>query len=163
MINILDETLAAAARLVRQQVESFIQLETADDDQTLVAGDASLVSYIKILGARQIIGDEEYNWIVDQSTLKLGAKFDRVGHALQLYFMRDPGAAAYTLDKHLKINRRAAENLELDMADLIGERRRNLLRYLAHEDIFLASGHAPTPSHPTIAKKPKTNAKISSG
>ncbi|NDC56604.1 MAG: type IV secretion protein IcmB, partial [Alphaproteobacteria bacterium] len=84
------------------------------------------------------IGDEEYNWIVDQSTLKLGAKFDRVGHALQLYFMRDPGAAAYTLDKHLKINRRAAENLELDMADLIGERRRNLLRYLAHEDIFLA-------------------------
>src|ERR1700692_4524735 len=90
MIHFLDEMFAVALMAASPPLESFIRLETADDDTTLVASDGSLVSFIKLFGARQIIGDAEYQWIIEQATLKLGARFDRPGFAMQVYFMRDP-------------------------------------------------------------------------
>src|ERR1700692_1929988 len=90
MINFLSEMFAMMVLAARQPVESFVRLEPADDDTTLVASDGSLVSFIKLYGARQIIGDAEYQWIIEQATLKLGARFDRPGFAMQVYFMRDP-------------------------------------------------------------------------
>jgi len=121
---------------LRQPLESFIRLETADDRVTLVADDGSLVSIIKIHGARQLIGDSEYNWIVEQSTLKLGSRFDRPGHALQVYFMRNPDRAGAELEKFLRPPRRAAEAIGLDLEDLFDERQKHLAKYLAHEDIY---------------------------
>ena len=71
---------------VKQAIESFITIETADDKYTLAAQDGSLVTYMRIDGSRQIIGDDEYNHIVQSATLKIGARFDRQGHAMQVYF-----------------------------------------------------------------------------
>src|ERR1700761_9590833 len=75
---------------LRKSVESFIRLETSDDDKTLVAEDGSLVSFLRVDGSRQIIGETEYQHIVEGSTLKIGARFDRQGHAMQVFFIRDP-------------------------------------------------------------------------
>src|SRR5271154_3813049 len=104
MINFLNGMLAAALTAVHHTIESFIQLETADDDTTLVSGDGSLVSFIKLFGSRQIIGDIEYQWIIDQATLKLGARFDRPGYAMQFYFMRDPAAVTHDIDRVMRGN-----------------------------------------------------------
>ena len=38
----------------------------------MAASDGSLVSYVKVDGSRQIIGEEEYNFLVEASTIKLG-------------------------------------------------------------------------------------------
>src|SRR6202789_4140587 len=102
MINFLNEAVAMMLMTARQPIESFVQLETADDDTTLVAGDGSLVSFIKLFGARQIIGDAEYQWIIDQATLKLGSRFDRPGYAMQVYFMRDPSTVGQDIDKVMR-------------------------------------------------------------
>lgn len=77
MMNLFDQVLASALLTIRQPVESYIELETAFDDKTLATRDGSLVSYIKIMGARQIIGDAEYRWLIDQVSVKLGSRFDR--------------------------------------------------------------------------------------
>jgi intracellular multiplication protein IcmB len=144
MIEVLDELFAAALVGTHQTIESFVQIETADDDTTLVASDGSLVSYVRVHGTRRIIGDEEYQWIIEQATLKLGSRFDRVGYAMQFYFMRDPGAIEQDLDKAMRGNRMAARSLELDLGDLMDERRTNLARYMAHEDIFIALWTRPS-------------------
>lgn len=144
MLSFLDETLAATLMAVHQPIEAFIRLETADDKTTLVADDGSLVSFIKLFGARQIIGDAEYQWIIDQATLKLGARFDRPGYAMQFYFMRDPQAAMQDIDRQMKSNRAAARVLELDLDDLLNERRRHLARYMAHEDIYVVLWTRPS-------------------
>ncbi|MDD3370474.1 MAG: hypothetical protein PHE27_01480, partial [Alphaproteobacteria bacterium] len=73
MFDLLDETVAALMMSLRQPIDSFIQLETSDANTTLIASDGSLVSFIKMFGARQIIGDTEYEWIIEQATLKLGS------------------------------------------------------------------------------------------
>ncbi len=80
----------------------------------LVASDGSLVSFVKLFGARQIIGDAEYQWIIEQATLKLGARFDRPGFAMQIYFMRDPGSIGNDLDRVMRSNRAAARSLDLE-------------------------------------------------
>jgi len=144
MVGFLDEILASTLLAVRQPVESFIQLETADDRNTLVSGDGSLISFIKVLGSRQIIGDAEYRWIVDQATTKLGARFDRPGYAMQIYFARDPWLVGRDIDKVMRPNRNAAQALELALEDLLNERRRHLARFLAHEDIYIVLWTRPS-------------------
>ena len=144
MLDLLNEVFAAALMMARQPIESFIRLETADDAVTLVGGDGSLVSFVKLFGSRQIIGDVEYQWIVDQATLKLGARFDRPGYAMQFYFMRDSASIGHDLDRLMRGNRVAARSLELDLDDLLTERKRNLSRYMAHEDIYIVLWTRPS-------------------
>lgn len=144
LLSFLDEIFAAFLLEMKHPVESFIQLETADDSTTMVSGDGSLVSYLKIGGARQMIGGEEYAWIIDQATLKLGARFDRPGQAMQFYFLRDPDRVGAALDKLMMPNRMAAQALEVDLDDLLNERKRNLTRYLAHEEIYIALWTRPS-------------------
>lgn len=139
MLDFFDQILASTLMAFKQPLESFIRLETADDDTTFVAKDGSLVTFIKVHGARQIIGDSEYHWMIDQVTLKLGARFDRPGYAIQVYFMRDPSTVYQDIDKIMKANRGAARAAELDLNDLLDERRRNLARYMAHEDIYIVA------------------------
>ena len=131
MNGMMDEFLASLLMAIRQPVESFIHLETADDASTLVAGDGSLISFIKILGSRQIIGDAEYRWIVEQATTKLGSRFDRPGYAMQVYFARDPGLIGHDIDKVMRPNRSAVQALDLNLEDLLTERRRHFSRLFA--------------------------------
>ncbi len=153
MISFLDDTIAAALLALHQPMESFIQLETADDEDTLVSSDGSLITFIKFFGARQIIGDAEYQWIVSQATLKLGARFDRTGYAMQFYFMRNPATVGHDLDKVMLSNRMAARALELDLDDLLNERRRHLAKYLAHEEIYIVLWTRPSALSKTEATK----------
>jgi intracellular multiplication protein IcmB len=144
MVGFADEIIASILMAVHQPMESFIQLETADDANTLVAGDGSLITFIKILGSRQIIGDAEYRWIVEQATTKLGARFDRPGYAMQVYFARDSLLVGRDIDRVMKANRNAAQALELDLEDLLNERRRHLARFLAHEDLYMVLWTRPS-------------------
>jgi len=136
-------------------VESFIQLETADDDYTLVSKDGSLVSFVRLYGARQMIGDSEYNFILEKATLSLGSKFDRSGYAMQVYFIRDPSQVRREMDRLMAPNYAAARTVDLDMSDLLDERRRHLSRFLAYEECWLALWTRPSAITKTELEKAK--------
>lgn len=144
LLSFLDEMFASFLLQMKQPVEAFVQLETADDDTTLVSGDGSLLTYLRVSGARQMIGGEEYQWIIEQATLKLGARFDRPGHAMQFYFLRDPDRVGKTIERLMVPNRVSAQSIGLELEDLLTERRRNLSRFLAHEDIYIVLWTRPS-------------------
>ncbi|MDD3030219.1 MAG: type IV secretion protein IcmB [Alphaproteobacteria bacterium] len=144
MFEFIDEILALMMSSMHQTVESFIRLETADDAMTLVADDGSLVGVVKLHGARQIVGDTEYRWILDQATLKLGSRFDRPGYALQVYFMRDPSMVHQDIDDVMRDNRTAMQAMDLDLGDLLSERSQHLARYMAHEEIYFVLWTRPS-------------------
>jgi len=129
---------------LKQAVESFIRLETADDETTLVAEDGSLISFLRVDGSRQVIGDAEYKHIVEGATIKIGARFDRRGHALQVYFVRDPARVQAHLNQLLKPCRLSARNMELDIEDVFSERVRNLSRYLSYEECYFVLWTRPS-------------------
>ena len=122
--------------LARQPIESFIRIETADDEFTMVAEDGSLVSYLRIDGSRQIIGQEEYQHILEAATLKLGSRFDRPGHALQVFFSRDPGRARTVTEREIYPSKVTARNIGLEVEDLLDERARHLAHYMIHEECY---------------------------
>lgn len=144
MLGFLDEILASILLGLRQPIESFIRLETADDETTLVTGDGSLATLVRIGGSRQIIGDSEYRWIIDQAVTKLGARFDRLGYAIQVYFARDQALVGREIDRVMRGNRVAAKTMELDLEDLLNERRRHLARFMAHEDVYFVLWTRPS-------------------
>ncbi len=129
---------------VRQAVETFINLETADDEHTLAAMDGSLISYVRVDGSRQIIGDEEYDHIVKSSTLKIGSRFDRQGHALQVYFVRDPGRIRDELERLIRPSKTTAKNIGLELEDLFEERIRHLSNFLSYEECYFVLWTRPS-------------------
>jgi intracellular multiplication protein IcmB len=144
MVAFFDEIVGGILGGLRQPLESFIQLETADDSQTLATADGSLVTFVRISGARQMIGDAEYEAIVDRATMKLGTRFDRPGHALQVYFMREPDRVGAELHRLMRANMAAARASGLDLDDLLEERERHLAKFMAWEEIFFVLWTRPS-------------------
>lgn len=135
-MRFLDKLLAPFQVSMKQSLETFIRLETADDENTLVASDGSLITYVKVDGSRQIIGEEEYNYLIEGATIKIGARFDRQGHAMQVYFTRDPNRITAYLEKLIKPSRQSAESIGLDVKDIFDERVRHLSRFLSYEECY---------------------------
>jgi intracellular multiplication protein IcmB len=131
-----DNLLRPFVRLLRQPVESFIRLETSDSEFVFAAEDGSLLTVLKVDGARQIIGDGEYKKILSDCVVKMGTTFDRPGHALQVYFSRNPDRIQEEIRKLLRPNYTAAKNVGLEIEDIFEERARHLCHYLAWEEIY---------------------------
>lgn len=143
-MGILGGILKPVVRLLKQPVESFIRLETADDEWSLAAEDGSLVTVLRIDGARQIIGDGEYRRILDDSVVKIGSRFDKPGHAIQIYFSRNPDRIHDEIGKMMNSNYTAAEKLELSLEDIFEERIKHLSHYLAWEEIYFVLWTRPS-------------------
>lgn len=135
-MRLLKKLLVPFQTAFKSSLETFIRLETADDEITLAASDGSLITYVKIDGSRQIIGEEEYNYLVEGSTIKIGSRFDRQGHALQVYFVRDPNRITRHLENMLRSSRLSAESIGMDVQDIFDERVRHLSRYLSYEECY---------------------------
>ena len=60
-MRFLQKLLVPFQTALKSSLETFIRLETADDEITLAAADGSLITYVRVHGSRQIIGEEEYN------------------------------------------------------------------------------------------------------
>ena len=135
-MKILDSLGTAFLRALKQPIESFIRLETADDETTFVTKDGSLVTILAINGSAQIIGDSEYRSIIERATIKLGSRFDRPGQALQIYFSRNPDDTPKELKRLIRPTRMTARVMGLDLEDLLDERERHLSKYISSEDSF---------------------------
>lgn len=109
-MKMLEKFILPFQKGFKQSIASLINLETADNATTLVSIDGSLISYVKIQGSKQIIGDEEYNKIIEASTIKIGARFDRQGHAMQVFFARDPNRIRKELETLVRPSRITANH-----------------------------------------------------
>jgi intracellular multiplication protein IcmB len=142
-MGLFDKILKPFMSVLRQPVESFIRLETADSEFVFAAEDGSLVTLLRIDGARQIIGDTEYQKILSDSIVKFGSRFDRPGHAMQVYFTRNPDRIQEEVRILLRPNQTAARNIGLDIDDIFEERVRHLSHYLAWEEIYFVLWSRP--------------------
>ncbi|MEM9469343.1 MAG: type IV secretion protein IcmB [Pseudomonadota bacterium] len=143
-MQLLNKILAPFQVAFRYSLESFIRLETAENKTTMVSSDGSLISYVKIAGSRQIIGEEEYRALIEGATLKIGARFDRPGQAMQVYFVRDPLRIKSHLNKLVKPARTTAADTGLDVDDVFEERVRHLSRYLSYEECYFVLWTRPS-------------------
>jgi intracellular multiplication protein IcmB len=132
----VDSLLAWFSTELKQTVESYCDLETADNQTALAARDGSLVSVIRMYGVTRLVGAEEFEAIRSGLTQSLQATLKRPGHAVQVYFSYDRAAVRPELEDILSAAKATAAKLNLGLDDLFKERVDYLAKYCAHEDLY---------------------------
>lgn len=140
----LSNFLAPFVRAAKHPLEAFIRLETADDAMTLVAEDGSLMTLVRIDGSRLLIGDEEYRYLVEAATTKIGSRFDQPGYAMQLFFARDPARSKKQIEDLVQPSMASVAAMDLDLDDLMRERTRHLSHYIVKEEYYAALWTRPS-------------------
>lgn len=143
-MGLLEKFLAPFQILMKSTVESYVRLETADDENTFAARDGSLVSVLTVEGSRQIIGEEEYKHLIQSATLKIGTRFDQAGHAWQVVFVRDPERIGRFMDKMVTPSKVTANNVGLQLDDLFQERINHLSKFLMYEECYFVLWTRPS-------------------
>jgi intracellular multiplication protein IcmB len=137
MLGYIEEFLALLATKAKQPIGSFCTIETADDKRTLVSSDGSLVSFIRIDGLRHVMGSNELDQISEAARMSLAHHLDKSGHAVQVFFSRDPDRAHEDVKRILRPARETARRLNLHLDDLLAEKERWLPHFLAWEATYM--------------------------
>ena len=109
----------------RKPLESFM-LPLAAAGGVLICRDNSLVSLVRIDGARAMTGAEELDRFVDVASRRLNAAFSGRGHAIHAVFERAPDAGQQAVEAACARARAQAVALGLDLGDVLEERDRRL-------------------------------------
>lgn len=136
LLDGIDSILAWFSTELKQTVESYCDLETADDTHTLVARDGSLISVIRVYGVTRLVGQEEFDSIHTGLTQSLQATFKRPGHVMQVYFSYDRDAVKPEIEEILSPARATSKRLRLDLDDLFSERANYISKFCAHEELY---------------------------
>ncbi len=133
------QNIAAAAvnRVLQGPLDHHIDIEGADGPHTLYTAAGSLMSMFELRGCRRSMDQEELSEAVMQLREGLAGWLDTPGHALQLVYFRDPLAARGAVDAASRAIRRQAEDLKLDLADMIEDRSAKLAAAGAWERILV--------------------------
>jgi len=136
LLESIDSIIAWFSTEVKQTAESYCDLETAEDTNTLVARDGSLISIVRVFGVTRLIGTEEFDAIHRGLTQSLQATLKRRGHVLQVYFSYDRAAVKPEIEDILSPARATAKRLRMGLDDLFKERVDYLSKYCAHEELY---------------------------
>src|SRR3990167_7483853 len=136
LLDGIDAVLAWFSTELKQTVESYCDLETADSPYTLVARDGSLISVIRVFGVTKLIGQSEFDAIHQGITQSLQATLKRPGHLVQVYFAYDKEAVKPEITDILAPARATAKRLHLDLDDLFSERVNYISQFCAHEELY---------------------------
>lgn len=137
ILDTFDSLLIWLGNSLGQFSESYCELETADDLNTLVGKDGSLVSVIKIEGATFLVGPEEFERMHQALTQTLQSFIARPGHKIQVFFRHDKETVTQDLEAMLAPARQTARQLDLSLEDLFSERVTELYRYCASESLYI--------------------------
>lgn len=137
VVDAIDTVLAWISSGLRQSVESYCDLETAENRTTLVARDGSLISVIKIHGSTALIGAEEFERLHDGIAQSLRATLSRRGHGVQVLFNYDREGVHQEIEDIYLPARQTADALHLNLDDLFSERVNYLMKYCAKESVHL--------------------------
>ena len=84
--NNIESLFAWASLGIKQSILSYCDLETADDEHTLVTKGGDLISIIKLEGYQRFIGPEEFSYICQRISEILQPAFSTPGHTCNFSF-----------------------------------------------------------------------------
>lgn len=135
--SVLSTYLAMFGQMSKKSMASYCFLESSDGARNIIAKDGSLATVVRVDGTRQMMGANELNKLCDFGNTKLSPFLSRAGHAIQVWFSRDPDLSKTLIKDAMTVPRTVANRLELDLDDLFLERERYLPGYIIHEGFYI--------------------------
>lgn len=148
-----ESAMTALSWILHEPATSFVDLETVDHGgESFVATDGSLATVIRVSGSSRLVGEDEYEKSISALTKLLDSSMKQTGHALQVYWIRDPEGAREIVRKALEPARLQADQLQLDFKDLLDEKERELTKYVSNEGVYFVCWTHPSVLPPMEAK-----------
>jgi intracellular multiplication protein IcmB len=132
----VDTFFAWLSTSLKQTVEAYCDLETADSPTVLVNHDGSLLSVLRVDGIKGLMGQEEFVRVVEGLTNALQPPMDHAGHALQVLFNQDRERIAELITRIYGPAKATATRLNLNLEDLFNERVNFMAKYCAEETVL---------------------------
>lgn len=143
IIDGLDAVLDGIGSSMKQGIADYCELETIDDETTLVATDGSLCTVIDLRGTQRLRSGSGVDAMVNRLVASLQNLFEKKGHSLQAFFEVDPDQTRHDLQEMQRSARQTISRLELDMGDLLDERETNLCDWVASERCYFVLWTTP--------------------
>jgi len=153
LIDSIDAFLAWIGSSLGQTTDHYCSIETADSRHTLVSREGSLLSVIRLHGATELVGPQEFERIHKGLIETLSSALSRSGHAVQVYFHYDKELVKNELRDILRPALATTQRLKLSLGDLFEERINHLSKYCASEDCFFVLWTRPNSLNETQLKQ----------
>lgn len=145
IVDGLDSFFIWLNSALKQNLADYCDLETAQDDYTLVAKDGSLLSVIKIEGYKSLINIEAfYQTISTPITSGLDPFFGKSGHMLQIWFANDPTKSEKLVRDALSPSYETIKKLELNLEEILDERVKYTAELANHEECYMVLWTRPS-------------------
>jgi intracellular multiplication protein IcmB len=143
LIDALETMMAFHAKSVKRSIRDLCSLESSDGPRTLITSDGSLVTTIRLKGIRSLVGEAELEAII-ASFRGLKSFMGNPGHGIEFWFGRDPDRSGDEIDRFADRLELSAKAADIDLDDLINEKRLYLRKFLSWEDALIGVWTRPT-------------------
>lgn len=143
ILNGMDTVLDAFGSSIRQGFADYCDLETVDDNHTLVARNGSLCTMIDVRGTQRLRSSSGVDAMVSRLVSSLQSLYEKRGHSMQAFFEVDHDRTRGEIQEMQKSARHTLNRLDLDMNDLLDERESNLSDWVSSERCFFVLWTTP--------------------
>lgn len=133
------------------------RLETSNHPLVLVADDGSLISVIELFGTSNLVGDEEFQYIMTNLSDLLSVRMGKRGYTLQVSMLYDPDEAKYEINELMRSSRHTCKTLGLDVTDMLDDAESSIAQYCASEHVYLVLWTCPESMPPVQLKNAKND------
>lgn len=145
LVNGLDSFFIWLNSALKQNLADYSDLETAQDQYTLVAKDSSLLSIIRVDGYRSLINTEAFFEKISQPIAAgLDPFFVKPGHSMQIWFSIDPTKSEQAVREALAPSYQTIKKLNLELEEILDERVRNISNRANYEECYLVLWTRPS-------------------
>ena len=144
-MSLLDGLAGLLSRSVfRKSLDGYCRLVSTENETTFVSDDGSLASLFELDGFRSLPGPLEITESVERLRVALSAYLTRPGHSIEFFFAQSPDLGQEEIARAIRQTRRNAEDIGLDLEDILAERLALLPLKLSGERCYLTLWSRPS-------------------
>ena len=139
VIDSIESLLDTLGGPIKSSLSHYCDLETVDDEDTLVAKDGSLITLFEVKGIRNLVtGKTIFHQVVTPFCSAMRGQFETPAHQMQVWFEVDPDRTHQEITDALRPSFETAKRLNLDLVDLLEERADTLSKWTDSERCYVA-------------------------
>lgn len=140
----VEELLEFIIRGTKGRMSDYVDLETANDQYSLVSKDGSYLSVLKIEGTSKLMSSLSYEQdIVINLSAAIATSFEKRGYKMQFWFEVDPEKTKQEVADILAPAYETCEELGLDLLDVLKERENVLPDSVSSEACYMVLWTTP--------------------
>lgn len=145
IVNGLDSIFVWLNSVLKQNLADYSDLETAQDDYTLVTKDGSLLSLIRIDGYKSLINVSSFLQNISSPFASgVSSPFKKSGHTMQIWFSIDPTKSERSVREALAPSYETIKKLNLDLKEILDERVANISNRANYEECYIVLWTRPS-------------------